>query len=326
MTVIKLTLSGWPIERQTPEESAIWKDCRFLINSDEEDCDYWFVYDIHTTETAVCPPENVVLITGEPPSVHRYPRFYTNQFGTVITCQRELNHPNKIYTQQALPWHVGRQQKEHHNIAFSKNYDELSAQKKIPKENLISVVSSSKAVTAGHKKRLAFVSALKDHFSDQIDVFGRGIREVEDKWDALAPYKYHIAIENCAYPDYWTEKLSDTFLAGCYPLYFGCPNINEYFSPDCYTQINIEDIEGSIKKIEQCISIHTYENSIDSIWSARNDVLNKYNLFELIYQYVKKGYSVHNNSVKHVSIKPESDFLHNRIKSGIKSCIKPFIK
>jgi hypothetical protein len=144
------------------------------------------------------------------------------------------------------------------------------------------VISSDKVQTAGHRRRLKFVHRLKQHFGDQLDVFGRGIREVEDKWDAIAPYRYHIALENGVYPHYWTEKLSDTFLAGAFPLYLGCPNVTEYFPSDSLTTLDANDSTRAIATIEQAIADHRYESSAGDLAEARRLVLDQYNLFPLL--------------------------------------------
>ena len=36
-----------------------------------------------------------------------------------------------------------------------------------------------------YQKRMEFIEKLKKHFGDKVDLFGRGIKEVADKWDAL---------------------------------------------------------------------------------------------------------------------------------------------
>jgi len=156
----------------------------------------------------------------------------------------------------------------------------------VPKSKLMSVITSSKDFTEGHQKRLNFVRRLKDYFGADIDVFGRGIREVDDKWDAISPYKYHIALENSVYPHYWTEKLADVYLSGAYPIYYGCPNLEDYFPAASCTQINIDDEEGAIRTIQECIREQRYEASLDRIIEARNLVLDRYNLFALITQLV----------------------------------------
>jgi hypothetical protein len=119
-------------------------------------------------------------------------------------------------------------------------------------------------------------------------LFGRGLNEIEDKWDALANYRYHVAIENSTVNHYWTEKLSDAFLAGCHPIYHGCPNITDYFSLGSLTPIDINYPEKAIAIIEACIEQNRYESSERLIWEAREKVLDTYNLFALIADYIAK--------------------------------------
>jgi hypothetical protein len=173
-------------------------------------------------------------------------------------------------------------------MGFTKDYDELKAITTINKTKMISVVSSSKTMTGGHKQRVDFALRLKSHFGDKIDLFGRGLNEIEDKWDALADYRYHVAIENSEVNHYWTEKISDAFLAGCHPIYHGCPNIADYFSPASFTPINIYEPEKAIATIESCIGEDRYTLSRQLIWESREKVLDQYNLFPLIADYIAK--------------------------------------
>ena len=48
----------------------------------------------------------------------------------------------------------------------------------------------------GHIKRRSFLQFIQNNASIDIDLFGRAVRAIEDKWDGLAPYKYSLAIEN----------------------------------------------------------------------------------------------------------------------------------
>uniref|UniRef100_A0A7S2DJ44 Fucosyltransferase n=1 Tax=Octactis speculum TaxID=3111310 RepID=A0A7S2DJ44_9STRA len=50
---------------------------------------------------------------------------------------------------------------------------------------------------------------------------------------------FHIAIENVSQKDYFTEKLIDCLLTRTVPVYWGCPNICDYF--DVSGIIVIED-------------------------------------------------------------------------------------
>jgi len=308
--VIKIRLSTlspeWPWIRQTPGSKSIWGNCKFFVDQDVEECDYWVVYEgLMEPASALCPPENTILITGEPPTVKRYDPRFLMQFATVITCHRNIHHPNVIHTQQALPWHVGRRVKNGVNIVFTKDYDELRSISSLTnnKDKLISVISSDKAFTRSHKQRLAFVKRLGEHFGDKIDVFGRGIYAIEDKWDAIARYKYHISLENSSFPDYWTEKLSDAFLGMSYPFYYGCPNLADYFPKEAFTMIEIDDFDSTFTIIEKAIENDYYDKSLELLRIARCLVLDKYNLFAMLAEFCNNQQSY--SKPQHIVLKPE---------------------
>jgi hypothetical protein len=212
-----------------------------------------------------------------------------DQFDRVITADREIVHPGRVLMQQGLPWHVGRKQAGGRNISFSKDYDELKSLWPIPKTKLISVIASDKRQAPGHRARYEFVERLKQHFGDRLDVFGWGGREIPDKWDGIAPYKYHIAIENNAQPDYWTEKLSDCYLAGAFPIYYGAPNIHDYFPADCLRWIEITKPEEAIARIDETFQSNPADPM--KLEVCQDLVLNKYNLFALITSFAKQRQS-----------------------------------
>ncbi|MBP7232250.1 MAG: hypothetical protein KBA28_09990 [Syntrophaceae bacterium] len=308
MIDVKLTMpSSWPIFNQTPGRKGVWKECRFFCNTDVERCDYWFVLEgfDRKKDSTVCPKEHIVLITCEPPTLKTYKREYLQQFAAVITCHEHIHHSKPIFRQQGLPWHIGRKQKGHVNKEFIKDYDELKAMSSIPKTKLLSVISSDKLMSEGHRRRFHFAQKLKAHFGEAIDLFGRGLNEIEDKWDALASYRYHVALENSSVNHYWTEKLSDAFLAGCYPIYYGCPNINDYFSPDSLTPIDIDDPEKAIGLIENCLLQNRYELSEKKIWESRGKVLDCYNLFDLIAGYIAEDQQTVTNTFSRITLRKE---------------------
>ena len=295
MIHVKLTTNfpDWPLLRQTPGGLGVWGECRFFVNEAVEDCDFWVVYDdLVQAETTRCPPGNTLLITGEPPSVKTYSPRFLAQFARVLTCQRGLKHRSLIHSQQALPWMVGCRYEAETNSwekSCTKDYDALSAMPAMPKPKLLSVISSDKAFTPGHRQRLEFVMRLRDHFGDRIDLFGRGLRDVADKWDALAPYKYHVVIENSRYPDYWTEKLSDALLADAYPLYAGCPNIGDYFGENALTALDLSRPEAALEAITTAIQSGRYEATLPARQEAKNALLNRYNLFPTIERLVTEA-------------------------------------
>ena len=277
-----------PLIRQTPQFSGIFNNIQFIENKDIESCDYWVVYDdLRSAEEVLCPPDNTILITGEPPCIKTYDNLFINQFSKIITSHRNLVHPNIINYQPGLPWHIGRKIVNSEINEYPLNYDELSSLEFFDKEKLISTIVSNKTITKDQKQRVKFIEKFEKYSNFDLDVFGTGRNFINDKRDAIAPYKYHLAFENCAVSDYFSEKLSDAYLGGAYPFYYGCTNIDRYFSPDAYTQISIYNIKESIEIIEEKIKNNSYEKSVDAIRVARQLTLSKYNLFGIISNCIK---------------------------------------
>jgi hypothetical protein len=280
---ISTGLPAWPLQRQTPGGTGRWDDCEFLINQDVADCDYWVVIDdLSKVERTRCPTANTIFINCEPPSVRSYRKEFLAQFSTVVSCNSgTLEHPNIIHSQPGLRWGVGVRSVDG-ELRSTMNFDEIRDLPQVKKTKLMSVITSSRDVTRGHRRRIRFVRRLKEYFGYQLDVFGFGIRDIDDKLDAIAGYQYHIVIENSSYPDYWTEKLADAYLARAYPLYAGCPNLEQYFAAESFTRINLGSFGETVSIIQKVISARQYESSESALAAARNLVLNKHNLFQVI--------------------------------------------
>jgi len=59
--------------------------------------------------------------------------------------------------------------------------------------------------------------------------------EVKDKRSVLLNSKFSYCYENTSGPDnYITEKIFDSFLSGCIPVYWGADNVFEYIPSDCF--------------------------------------------------------------------------------------------
>jgi hypothetical protein len=171
----------------------------------------------------------------------------------------------------------------------NKSYDELVVlnEKSVEKRKKISIITSNKLMTDGHKKRFEFAMKLKKYFNDEIDLFGRGINDFVDKWDVLAPYEYNICIENCSQKDYFTEKINDCFLANTYPIYYGCNNLEKYYDANSFKEIDINNFDLSLKIIEEILNDKShYKNHLNSIIESKNRYLNNYNIFPLITNFI----------------------------------------
>jgi hypothetical protein len=321
MIKVKISTNGLgkPFIKQLPDFKPIWGNCEFFINEDIEECDFWIIYGgLLKKEKVKTSKKNIIFITNEPPSIKKYSKKFTDQFGTIITCHK-IRHPNVYHFEQALPWWVGHKFKDDNSddIKYDKTYDELKKIKIVKKEKLISVIISNKSITIGHRKRINFVKRLKEEFGDNIDIFGYDYKRLEDKWDAIYPYKYHIVLENSSLNDYWTEKLSDAFLGESYPVYYGCKNIFKYFSKKSLTTININMPNTAIKTIKKIINENTYDKFTENIQRSKILILDKYQLFPMIHDYINNNI---NNKLKEkemIEIFPEEESLFIKTKKQI---------
>lgn len=299
MITVKLTtstdnrLSGLFL-RQTPGNNGIWGKCKFIVNQPFERCDWWIICHFSTIrkpESILCDPSHIVFISMEP-SDSWIPSSFFNQFSQLVLCDRNILHHNIKYS-NGTTWWVGMNVNYENGHKFSPNFtlnhDSLKAIPPLFKEKQISVICSRNQSFPGHVKRLAFLDKLMAHpISKHIDFYGEGIRPIPDKWDAIAPYKYHLVLENSVVPDYWSEKLGDAFLGYAYPIYYGCPNITDYFSPESLKTIDIENFDQTVAVLKNLILDDKYADYLPAIIDARNKVLDDYNIFQLMAEICKE--------------------------------------
>jgi hypothetical protein len=73
---------------------------------------------------------------------------------------------------------------------------------------------------------------------------------VPDKDVFLQQCRFAVAIENSQYPGYCTEKLLQSFLAGCIPIYWGDPLVTRDFNPEAFLRVeNPRDLEPLFDQI-----------------------------------------------------------------------------
>jgi hypothetical protein len=280
-----------PIVRQLPSQHGGWHRHDFAMSpfsgrvsplqDDPTPYDAWVVYDdLLVPETRRCARNRTLLITGEPPSVRKYRPPFGKQFGNVRSSHPTMSGAKAEITHEAQPWHYGMVPCNAHHETLT--YDALNAMHCPSKTKLLSVISSNKVVTEDHRQRLRFVDCLKTAFGDQVDVFGRGIRDIPDKADAIWNYKYHIVLENDHSPFYMSEKLPDGFLGWSFPFYSGGPFADGIFAPGSFARIDMYRPDDSIAIIRSVIQENAFEQRMELISQSRKVVLDEINLFAVI--------------------------------------------
>ena len=301
--IVKFMAKGLPRDsnnkdrysRQLPGDHSQWGKCRFVFDPYAQEYDWLIVYhDLPrelksaSIEKLHCPREKTILITGEPSSITVYGTYFLQQFGFIITSQEPwaINHPNAIFTQPGLVWYYGapRDRKKKHLLT----YDEISQIPPISKTKIISTVCSSRqGRLTMHYKRFQFTNKLKA-LIPELDIFGHGVKTMNDKAEALDSYQYHVAIENHVYPHHLTEKLPDAFLGYTLPFYHGCPNATDYFPKESFIPIDINDLGRTVEIIRNTIANNEYKDRLPYIIEARKRALEEYNLFAVLEREITK--------------------------------------
>ncbi len=274
--------------RQFPAGKPVWGSCDFIFDHAARKYDWLVVYDdlpplaserfSARVEPLACARQNTLLVTTEPSSIKTYGSAYTRQFGHVLTSQVSwaLPHPGRIFSQPALHWFYGLG-KQH-----ALGCEELLHTPPWEKNHTIATVCSTKQQTHTlHNLRYQFTIDLQRRMPE-MDVYGHGVREMDDKAESLHDYRYHVAIENHRGLHHWTEKLADPFLGLALPFYYGCTNTPDYFPEQSLISIDIGDVDGAVETIRRAIRDNEYERRLPHLVEARRRVIEQYNLFAVL--------------------------------------------
>ena len=266
-----------------------WEGCRFHINEECERADVWFVIeDLDDDDTVCCVPDQAIVFLSAETSwpdgffdTNAANAAFMDQFTWIYTWL-DIYRSNVTATIPFLPWMVNANHGPSVSQPHKRDRAFLAELPEVRKERDLSVICSAQSATPGHRQRLRFVTALKEHFQDRLDWYGNGIAPIHTKWEGLAPYRYSIAIENHTAINVVTEKLWDPLLAYTIPLYAGAPNARDLLPEDSFVDLNIADLNGSIDTIEALLAEDLYESRVDAIRQARTEILGPLNVYSRI--------------------------------------------
>lgn len=293
MTLVRISKDwDWPdLLRQTPGGRGVWEGIHFTIE-DVEECDALVVLNNRMKHAvhARCPEGRIWALMQEP-----YAKGFTDwmvegheAFDRVYTNYLPSSDQKYITSQPALPWHVNR------------TFDELAGCAVPEKKRPLSWIVGNCHDLPGHMKRGVFLRAIQADKTLDIDLYGRAVHFIEDKWDGLAPYRYSIAAENTSWPDYWTEKIADCFLTWTVPFYHGCGNLEKYFPADSFIRIDIEKPEEAIGIIKRCLQEDEWSRRLPALEEARRRVLYEYQIFPVLAKLLKAEPMMGQPRIEHI--------------------------
>lgn len=113
-----------------------------------------------------------------------------------------------------------------------------------PKTKLVSMLYGSKMATEGHRIRHEIAAAVRP--LGVVDFYGFEGEAVDyspaTKLKVLGDYAFSIVTETCWQENLFTEILLDCFTVGTVPIFWGCPNIGDYFNIDGIIEFDSGDI------------------------------------------------------------------------------------
>lgn len=188
-----------------------------------------------------------------------------NKFDYILTYDSELLKRSKKY----IKYVVGQSR-----VYEPKIYD---------KTKMVSMIASNKQITEGHRFRHEISKRLSQ--KHKIDMWGSGYKPFDSKLPPLSDYYFTVSVMNSKIDNFFTEVIVDNFMLGTVPIFWGCPNINEYFDErgiitfdtideldEILSKLTIDDYFSRIEYIKNNFEIAKKYVSTDDIIS---DVLQK---------------------------------------------------
>jgi hypothetical protein len=207
-----------------------------------------------------------------------------------------LDGSSYLYTKWVYP--------DETNGGVSTSYDALLNAALPAKKKLMICIQSSKRRLHGHKLRLDFIEKFCTKAPQCVDLYGgitkdstfakfnnkHQMRE-NNKFLTSEDYKYCLAFDNGQYNNYFGTQFTDALLSWCVPVYWGAPNIDDFFPSGSFITFDATD-ENEIDRIIELINDpDDYAKRLPALTEARNLVLNKYNIWDTINEVVTTGKS-----------------------------------
>lgn len=124
------------------------------------------------------------------------------------------------------------------------------------KRKMVSLIASEKNFLEGHKLRHNVVKEIKQK-SLNVDIMGRKYQPIKETSEGLLNYHYSVIIENSKQESYFSEKIIDALICETIPIYWGAPNIGNFFNLGGIIQCtSLQEIVNAIKTV----SLESYNN------------------------------------------------------------------
>jgi hypothetical protein len=111
------------------------------------------------------------------------------------------------------------------------------------RDKLVCTITSGLSGIPGYDQRRRFIEGLTEA-NPAFDLYGRYSKvaasiksyrgECALKWQTLKDYKFNLVIENSVEDWYISEKIFDSLICGCFPIYHGSSKVFDLLPSDCF--------------------------------------------------------------------------------------------
>jgi hypothetical protein len=182
---------------------------------------------------------------------------YHSYYDKIVTSNSEVlkNCSNSVFMPYGTTW---LNKSKHHEDSLGKFTEDLGH---IQKEFSLSMVCGSLRGKQGYDIRHAVfqhqnnINVPKNFYSSTRYSIPNVPTLPDDDKIHLFKSMYSIAIESTSEPNYFTEKLIDCLVTKTIPVYWGCPNIDQFFDTSYWIKIeNIFDFNFTEEYYNQNIA------------------------------------------------------------------------
>lgn len=161
------------------------------------------------------------------------------------------------------------------------------------KSKLASIIISKKGrdieiskLARGHKLRHLIVDNLIKKRNLDVDLWGRAYKDFDYKMQPLEKYYFSLSITNAKHENYFNDNLVDCFRTGTIPIFWGCPNIGEYFNKD---GILYFDTGPELLTILENLSPDLYKEKIEAVKDNLERSKEYFDSDDNLYDVIKKS-------------------------------------
>ncbi len=192
------------------ENNDIPKDFTYVYNMSDGEFDAVIIPDMeiikyiegHIKIDKSCP---IIADIHEPPYLFEQQRVYDIVYDNYKMFDRILTYDERLLTLPNSVFRNGGYECVLNKSVHTREYPTLSdvnLYSIYDKSKIVSIISSNKTFTDGHRYRVSCVELIRANDSS-VDVYGMGYNPINGKLAGLKDYKYSIAIENGIYKNYF---------------------------------------------------------------------------------------------------------------------------